>query len=543
MSNEDSMLLVSLVQDVVRERNVHEDDVYFAIENALLDLARARYGNADLTLKIDRATGRMTLLQNCQIVDSEADCMQMSLNHALLIDPQAQLGGKVGKVLDFHGFDRVAAHTAKNLLYKNLEQLRRARELAEFTPRIGEIVNCIVKQTSYTGDLVVTIGKGIGSVRRADLLPNEVGKYGPGDEIKAYIKNVTDKTEQQIHLSRTHNDFLVKLLTAQVTELQDHKIEIKKVVREPGVRAKVAVLSNDHSIDPVRVCVGQSGKIIQSVISELKGERIDIIPFDSNVVKFAINSLKPGEAVRAIYRTSNIILVVADDQKKKAIGEFGVNVKLASALTDISISVLTLTEFAERQLELETFLEITLDVDHDIAALLVAKGFETIHDINTTSMEELASVTGMDPELIQEVADRISLHTEKSGQWIKEHAYKNHNFGDGQAKNHTYTDSKITNNDIVKDIKNAYVDPRIFKIAGLKTPYIQILVEHDINTIEKLAMQTPEAVKGMLSGFKVAQLSVVRIIAQAAKMANLVKKFNNSYKPADKYKNTANKLK
>lgn len=480
----DSNAILSLIYEVARERNVDPEDVFSALEHSLLPVAHAKYGDANLSVQMNRKTGEITLFHKCEVVETKPDCTQISLEQARLIDNNAQLGDLVPVILPLEGFDRIAVHNTVNTLYKTLDDLSRIREIAEFTSRIGEIMTCVVKQTSLSGDLVVTVDKGTGSLRRIDLLPKEIGKYKPGDRIEAVLKNVSDKTEKQLHFSRTHTKFVEKLLE-QTPEIQTGEVKIVKIARDPGNKTKIAVSSDSPRLDPVKICVGAEGNRIKAVINELKGERIDIIAFDSNIAKFAMNALKPGLAKQAICRVQNeahyIILVVEDDNKKIAIGEKGSNVKLASSLTGAHISVLTTTEAQARQQELITYLTILLNVDVKIPERLVEKGFETIHDINTTSTEDLIAATQMPETLINAIKERIA-------------------------------DCEIEVNDFLKN--HPEIKPLV-KIPSLKVAYIKILMQHGITCVENLAKQTWEHLVELLSEFKLTKNSADRFINYA----------------------------
>lgn len=496
-----SDLIIPLINEVVREKNVHEDDVFYAIEHALLNLAKDRYGFGELSVKIDRNTGDISLLQHCTVIadDEKPNANQIVLSKAKKIDPEAQLNDIVAMKLPFEDFHRVGVHTSINLLYKKLEELRRIREYSEFSHRVGEIASCIVKQTFSDGQIIVNIGKGIGVLYRNDLLPSEINKYKPGDSIKAFIKDVSSTSKYQILLSRTHNQFLVKLLTLQVPELESGEVVVKKIVREPSRRAKVAVYSDNPTLDPIKVCVGQSGRRIEPVIEELKGERIDVIQWSEDVIPFAIQALKPASVQQVIFRANNLILIVPDDQKKKAIGEHGNNIKLASAITGANLSVLTEAEAVDRKKELETFFEQALDVDASISELLVSKGFETIHDLNHTDVADLALATEIEDELAAEIKDRAIRYTEETRAFLES----------------------------MKDI-----DKNMIEIPGLKTPYMRILYNHGIKNLNDLSAANPEAIKTMLAEYKVTALSIDRFISYARKRTGKLKHIqHNPLKP------------
>ncbi|MFN7633374.1 MAG: transcription termination factor NusA, partial [Acetobacteraceae bacterium] len=307
-------------------------------------------------------------------------------------------------------FGRVAAQTAKQVITGKVREAERQRQYNDFKDRVGEIINGIVKRTEY-GNLMVELGKAEGLLRRDETIPREAFKNG--DRVRAYIYDVREEPRgPQIFLSRTHPGFLAKLFAQEVPEIYDGIIEIKGVARDPGSRAKMAVISRDSSIDPVGACVGMRGSRVQAVVAELQGEKIDIIPWSPDSATFLVNALAPAEVTKVVLddETRRCEVVVPDDQLSLAIGRRGQNVRLASQLTRWDIDILTEQEESDRRQEefrkrTGLFVE-ALDVDDVIAGLLVTEGFTEIEDILTAEDEELAGIEGFDEGVAAELKRR-----------------------------------------------------------------------------------------------------------------------------------------
>jgi N utilization substance protein A len=307
-------------------------------------------------------------------------------------------------------FGRIAAQTAKQVIVQKVRDAERERQYQEYKDRIGEIVHGVVKRVEY-GNVVVDLGRAEGIVRRDELLPRE--SFRNGDRVRAYIYDVRREVRgPQIFLSRTHPQFMAKLFAQEVPEIYDGIIEIKEVARDPGSRAKIAVISRDSSIDPVGACVGMRGSRVQAVVAELQGEKIDIIQWSPDNATFIVNALAPAEVVKVVLDedAERIEVVVPDDQLSLAIGRRGQNVRLASQLTHWDIDILTEAEESERrQAEFKTRTELfqtALDVDEMIAQLLTSEGFRSVEDIAYVALDELAEVEGFDADTAEELQTR-----------------------------------------------------------------------------------------------------------------------------------------
>jgi len=307
-------------------------------------------------------------------------------------------------------FGRIAAQTAKQVIVQRVREVERRKQFEEYKDRVGEIINGVVKRTEY-GNLMVDLGRAEALLRRDETIMREAFKNG--DRVRAYIYDVREEARgPQIFLSRTHPGFLAKLFAQEVPEIYDGIIEIKAVARDPGSRAKMAVISRDSSIDPVGACVGMRGSRVQAVVAELQGEKIDIIPWSSDNATFIVNALAPAEVSKVLLDDEGrrVEVVVPDDQLSLAIGRRGQNVRLASQLTRYDVDILTEAEESERRQEefrkrTGLFVE-GLDVDDVIAGLLVQEGFTTVEEIAAVEDEELASIEGFDENIAIELKRR-----------------------------------------------------------------------------------------------------------------------------------------
>jgi N utilization substance protein A len=307
-------------------------------------------------------------------------------------------------------FGRIAAQTAKQVITQKVREAERARQYEEYKDRMGDIINGIVKRVEY-GNVVVDLGRAEAVIRRDEGLPRE--NLRNGDRVRAYIYDVRQEMRgPQIFLSRARPEFMAELFAQEVPEIYDGIIEIKSVARDPGSRAKIAVLSNDPGIDPVGACVGMRGSRVQAVVNELQGEKIDIIQWSPDVATFVVNALAPAEVQKVVLDDENerIEVVVPDDQLSLAIGRRGQNVRLASQLTGWTIDILTEAEESERrqqefQSRSQLFMD-SLDVEETIAQLLVAEGFADLEEVAYVELDELASIEGFDEDIAQELQNR-----------------------------------------------------------------------------------------------------------------------------------------
>ena len=413
--------LLQVAEAVAREKMIEREEVLEAMEQAIQKAGRAKYGlEKDIRATIDRKDGRVKLERFTEVVEAEpveSEATQIPLRIALKIKPGIQLGEFIVDPLPPIDFGRIAAQTAKQVIVQRVREVERRKQFEEYKDRVGEIINGTVKRTEY-GNLMVELGRAEALLRRDETIPREA--FRNGDRVRAYIYDVREEPRgPQIFLSRTHPGFLAKLFAQEVPEIYDGIIEIKAVARDPGSRAKMAVISRDSSIDPVGACVGMRGSRVQAVVAELQGEKIDIIPWSPDQPTFIVNALAPAEVSKVVLDDEGrrVEVVVPDDQLSLAIGRRGQNVRLASQLTRYDVDILTEAEESERRQEefrrrTGLFVE-ALDVDDVIAGLLVQEGFGSIEDIVQAPDEELAEIEGFDESVAAELKRRAETFIEK----------------------------------------------------------------------------------------------------------------------------------
>ncbi|MBL8698606.1 MAG: transcription termination/antitermination protein NusA [Alphaproteobacteria bacterium] len=411
--------MLQAADNVAREKSIDREQVLEAMEMALQKAARAKYGpEHDIRATIDRNTGETQLFRYRQVADPvENEFTQISVADAQAIHPDAKVGDFLSDPLPAIDLGRINAQTAKQVIVQRVREAERDRQHAEYKDRIGEIVNGIVKRVEF-GNVTVDLGRAEAVMRRDETIPRETFKVS--DRVRAYIYDVRKESRgPQIFLSRTHPQFMAKLFAQEVPEIYDGIIEIKSVARDPGSRAKIGVVSNDSSIDPVGACVGMRGSRVQAVVQELQGEKIDIIPWSNDPATFVVNALAPAEVAKVVLDEEDhrIEVVVPDDQLSLAIGRRGQNVRLASMLTGWAIDILTEAEESERrQEEFKTrsalFVE-ALDVDDVIAGLLVTEGFTRVEEVAAVALDDLAGIEGFDEGVAEELKARAESWIEK----------------------------------------------------------------------------------------------------------------------------------
>ncbi|MES1152894.1 MAG: transcription termination factor NusA [Dongia sp.] len=407
------MELLQVADAVAREKGIDRDDVLVAMEQAIQKAGRSKYGHEhDIRAAIDRKTGEIKLTRVQEVVDEvvENEATQIPLKSAVRRDPSLKVGDFIIDDLPPIDFGRIAAQTAKQVIVQKVRESERKRQFEEFKDRKGEIINGLVKRVEF-GNVTVDLGRGEAMLRRDELLPRET--FRNGDRVRALILDVREEPRgPQIFLSRTHPDFMAKLFAQEVPEIYDGIIEIKAVARDPGSRAKIAVISHDSGIDPVGACVGMRGSRVQAVVQELQGEKIDIIPWSPDPATFVVNALAPAEVAKVVLDedSGRIEVVVPDEQLSLAIGRRGQNVRLASQLTGFDIDILTEEqESKRRQEEFKTRSQMfmdALDVDDVIAQLLVTEGFTSIEEVAYVPAEDLAGIEGFDEDVATELKNR-----------------------------------------------------------------------------------------------------------------------------------------
>src|SRR5919107_3999514 len=394
--------LLQIADAVAREKSIDRSIVITAMEDAIAKAARSRYGaETEVRAEIEPKTGDLKLTRHMLVVDAvENPSNQITLDEARRHHPAAQVGDTIADPLPPLEYGRIAAQSAKQVIVQKVREAERDRQYQEYKDRIGDIVNGVVKRVEY-GSVIVDLGRGEAIIRRDEMLPREV--FRNGDRVRAYIYDVRRETRgPQICLSRTHPQFMAKLFAQEVPEIYDGIVEVKAVARDPGSRAKIAVISRDSSVDPVGACVGMRGSGVHAVGNELQGEKIDIIPWSVDEATFIVNALQPAEVVKVVLDedADRIEVVVPDDQLSLAIGRRGQNVRLASQLTGWDIDILTEAEESERrQKEFNERTELfmnALDVDEVVGQLLASEGFRSVEEIASVDIGELASIEGFD---------------------------------------------------------------------------------------------------------------------------------------------------
>ena len=411
--------LLQIADAVAREKSIDRQIVLASMEDAYAKAARSRYGQeTNVQAEIDPKTGELRLWRHLLVVEAvENPAVEISLKDAMRSNPAAQVGDAIADKLPPFTLGRIAAQSAKQVIVQKVRDAERDRQYDEFKERIGEIINGVVKRAEY-GNVIVDLGRGEGIVRRDDLIPRET--FRVGDRIRAYVADVRREPRgPQIFLSRTHPQFMTKLFTQEVPEIYDGIIEIKAVSRDPGSRAKIAVISRDSSIDPVGACVGMRGSRVQAVVGELQGEKIDIIPWSPDIATFIVNALQPAEVAKVVLDedSERIEVVVPDDQLSLAIGRRGQNVRLASQLTGWDIDILTEAEESERRqkefAERTTIFMEALDVDEVVGQLLASEGFRSVEELTYVDVAELASIEGFDEDTAAEIQNRATSYLAK----------------------------------------------------------------------------------------------------------------------------------
>jgi N utilization substance protein A len=467
--------LLQIADAVAREKSIEKEIVIEAIEEAVQKAARSRYGaEHDIRVHIDPKTGETTITRVVTVVDDEEPIENTyafkSLADALVDDKDAVVGKTYEEILPPFEFGRVQTQMARQVVTGKVRDAERERQFEEFKDRVGEIVNGSVKRVEY-GNIVVDLGRGEGVVRRDQAIPRE--NFQVGDRIRSYIYDVRRETKgPQIMLSRAHGGFMAKLFAQEVPEVYDGVIEIRAIARDPGSRAKMAVVSNDSSIDPVGACVGMRGSRVQAVVAELQGEKIDIIPWSPDEAAFLVNALAPAEVSKVVMdeEDERVEVVVPDEQLSLAIGRRGQNVRLASQLTGWQIDIMTESQESERRqrefAERTQLFQEALDVDEVIAQLLVTEGFATVEDVAYVDASEIAAIEGFGEETADELQARARDFLEKEAA--------------------EYDDKR----------RALGVEDGVLEVEGVTLPMSVALGEGEVKSLEDLAGLVPDDLRG-----------------------------------------------
>jgi transcription termination/antitermination protein NusA len=497
--------LLQIADAVAREKLIDREIVIDAMADAIQKAARSRYGQeTDIHADINPKTGEIKLQRRLLVVDKVEDySTQIALELARDRDPNIEIGGFITDPLPPMDFGRIAAQSAKQVIVQKVREAERDKQYDEYKDRIGEIVNGTVKRVEY-GNVIVDLGRGEAIIRRDETIPRENFRYG--DRVRAYVYDVRrEQRGPQIFLSRTHPQFMVKLFTMEVPEIYDGVIEIRSVARDPGSRAKIAVISNDSSIDPVGACVGMRGSRVQAVVGELQGEKIDIIPWSHDPASFIVNALQPAEVAKVVLDedAERIEVVVPDEQLSLAIGRRGQNVRLASQLTGWDIDILTEEEESQRrQKEFNERTELFMDalnVDEMVGQVLASEGFSQVEEVAYVDLDEIASIEGFDEDTAQELQTRAREHLDKLEAELE---------------------AKRVELGVADDLK---------EVEGLTTQMLVALGENDIKSLEDFAGCAADDLvgwserkngetkrfEGVLSGFEVTRADADAMIIRA----------------------------
>ncbi|WP_146590525.1 transcription termination factor NusA [Puniceibacterium confluentis] len=422
--------LLQTAEAVAREKMIDPGLVVEAMEESLSRAAKSRYGaEMDIRVKIDRKTGRATFTRVRTVVEDdllENYQAEFTVKQAKQYMADPKVGDEFVEEVPPVDMGRIAAQSAKQVILQKVREAERDRQYEEFKDRAGTIINGQVKREEY-GNVIVDVGRGEAILRRNEKIGRE--SYRPNDRIRCYIKDVRREARgPQIFLSRTDPQFMAELFKMEVPEIYDGIIEIKAVARDPGSRAKIAVISYDNSIDPVGACVGMRGSRVQAVVNELQGEKIDIIPWNEDIPTFLVNALQPAEVTKVVLDedAERIEVVVPDEQLSLAIGRRGQNVRLASQLTGLDIDIMTEEEESKRrQKEFEERTQLfmdTLDLDEFFAQLLVSEGFTNLEEVAYVDLDELLVIDGVDSDTAAELQTRAKEQLEELARKAMERA-------------------------------------------------------------------------------------------------------------------------
>jgi transcription termination/antitermination protein NusA len=412
--NKEILLVVDAVSN---EKSVDKEIIFDALEAALASATRKKHGEEwDVRVAINRKTGDYDTFRRWKVFaddsrEMEVPQRELRMEDALDMNKEAEIGGFVEEPMESVIFGRIAAQQAKQVIVQKVREAERSQVVDAYKDRVGTLVSGVVKRVDRNGIYVDLGGNAEGFVPRTDMIPREIVKSQ--DRIKAFLKEVRSEPRgPQLFLTRTAREFLVELFKLEVPEVGQGLIQILGAARDPGVRAKIAVKSLEPRVDPVGACVGMRGSRVQAVSNEIAGERVDIIPHDDNPAQFVINSMSPAEVLSIVVDedTHSMDIAVAEDKLSQAIGRGGQNIRLASQLTGWDLNVMTETDAeAKSETEAKALVEAfkkSLDVDEDVATILVQEGFSTVEEVAYLPQSELANIEEFDDDMVKELRNR-----------------------------------------------------------------------------------------------------------------------------------------
>lgn len=408
--------ILLVVEAISNEKGVPEEVIFEAMEAALASATKKRHdADMDVRVCVDRKSGDYETFRRWLVVDDEAEEFepnrQILLNRGQQLDPPLDIGDYLEEPMESVEFGRIAAQAAKQVIVQKVREAERAKIVEDYLPRVGELIMGTIKRISR-GEAILDLGNNVEAiVPREWMIPREPAR--PGDRMRGYLKDVRPELRgPQLFVSRTAPEFLIELFKLEVPEVGQGLIEIRAAARDPGARAKIAVLSHDARIDPVGACVGMRGSRVQTVSNELAGERIDIILWHADPVQFVINAMSPAEVVSIVVDEESHSMDVAVEEEKlsQAIGRGGQNIRLASELSGWELNVMG-QEQAEAKSEAESralvdLFQRHLDVDEDVAAILVQEGFTSIEEIAYVPTSELLEIDVFDEGIVDELRNR-----------------------------------------------------------------------------------------------------------------------------------------
>jgi len=492
--------IILVADTVAREKNIEKEDVFEAMEIAIQKAARSKYGfEHDIRASIDRKSGAISLARYREVVeeivpaegeeDDTQNATKILLEDALAYDENAKVGDFIIDELPPIDFGRIAAQTAKQVIVQKVRDAERNKQFEEYKEKVGTIINGTIKRIEF-GNVILDIGKAEAILRRDEIIPRE--KFKNGDRIRAYVLDVRRENKgPQIFLSRTCPEFMAKLFMQEVPEIYDGVVKIMGVARDPGSKAKIAVKANDMTIDAVGACVGLRGIRVQAVVTELQGEKIDIVPYSEDKAQYIVSALAPAEVTKVVLDEENnrIEAVVPQEQFSIAIGRRGQNVKLASQLLGCDIDVLTEEQEQERRtnenkVRSQRFIE-ALDVDEMIAHLLIAEGFSTVDEVALVPLSELAEIEGFDEDIAAELQSRAKAFIENR------------------------------NAEFAKKSETLGIDEKLLGIEGLDQDMILVLADKGVKTIDDLADLAADELMEMLGENVLSEVEANKIIMAA----------------------------
>ena len=485
--------LIQVAQNIAEEKGLEKDLVFEAIESAISKAGKTKYGNNyDIRAIIDRDTGKISLARYLEVKKIvEDNFIEISLKDAKTKKKNIKIGDFIIEKLPSLDFGRIAAQTAKQVVLQKIKEAEREKNYKLYIDKVGQIISGIVKRMEF-GNTVVDLGNAEAVIRREETIPKE--NLRRGDRVKAYLYNVSEELKgPQIFLSRTRPEFLSLLFTQEVPEINDGIIEIKSVARDPGSRAKIAVYSTDQSIDPVGACVGMRGSRVQAVVTELQGEKIDIVPWSEDKATNIVNSLAPAQITKVVFEeeSNRIQVIIPEDQLSLAIGRKGQNVRLASTLTNCEIDIIDeKNETNKRNEEMKKISEMFmkyLDVDEVISHLLATEGFLSIEDVAASDDKSFKAIEGFDEQLIKEIKERAIKSIDKK------------------------------NKELMEDKKKLGLAPELEKVKGFTLQNLIDLGKKDIKTLDDLANLSSDELIEIISDNNIKKSDADKIIMDSRK--------------------------